>query len=175
MHQGCLGEPLHGQVHLDLLHGGAGRAQRLREARVLASTSGSTGKSPRTPPRDPQTVHLAEVAGDPLRRQGHVVDGVLPLDHVVEQGRVGHGAGHGPVVAVGVEVEGGSAGTRPYGALNPTTPQKDDGIRMEPPMSEPLARYAVPAASAAPEPPEEPPGVKSGFHGLRVTPHSRCG
>ena len=40
-------------------------------------------------------------------------------------------------------------------------------------MSEPLASVAVPAASAAPDPPEEPPTAYSGFHGLRVTPHSR--
>ena len=38
-------------------------------------------------------------------------------------------------------------------------------------MSDPEARYAVPEASAAPEPPEEPPGPKSGFHGFRVMPH----
>ena len=40
-------------------------------------------------------------------------------------------------------------------------------------MSEPLASVAVPAASAAPDPPEEPPTANSGFHGLRVTPQSR--
>ena len=40
-------------------------------------------------------------------------------------------------------------------------------------MSEPVARVAMPAASAAPEPPDEPPGLKSRFQGLRVTPHSR--
>ena len=40
-------------------------------------------------------------------------------------------------------------------------------------MSEPVARVVVPAASAAAEPPEDPPGVYAGFHGLRVTPHSR--
>ena len=40
-------------------------------------------------------------------------------------------------------------------------------------MSDPLASVAVPAASAAPEPPEDPPTAKSGFHGLRVTPQIR--
>src|SRR5215472_8850892 len=39
-------------------------------------------------------------------------------------------------------------------------------------MSEPVASVAVPAASAAPEPPLDPPGEYSVFHGLRVTPHS---
>jgi hypothetical protein len=46
-------------------------------------------------------------------------------------------------------------------------------MRIEPPMSEPPASVAVPAASAAPEPPEEPPTPISGFHGLRVTPCRR--
>ena len=39
-------------------------------------------------------------------------------------------------------------------------------------MSDPVARLAMPAARAAPEPPDEPPGLYSRFHGLRVTPHS---
>ena len=70
-------------------------------------------------------------------------------------------------------MKGGIWGTRPYGGLKPTTPQNDAGMRIEPPMSEPVARVAMPAARAAPEPPEEPPGLKAGFQGLRVTPHSR--
>ena len=36
-----------------------------------------------------------------------------------------------------------------------------------------MATDEVPAASDAPAPPEEPPQVKSGFQGLRVTPQSR--
>lgn len=46
-------------------------------------------------------------------------------------------------------------------------------MRIEPPMSDPVASAAVPEARAALEPPEEPPGVKSRFQGLRVTPQSR--
>ena len=38
-------------------------------------------------------------------------------------------------------------------------------------MSEAVASGASPAASAAPDPPEEPPGEYCGFQGLRVTPH----
>ena len=37
-------------------------------------------------------------------------------------------------------------------------------------MSLPVASGARPAASAAPEPPLEPPGVSARFQGLRVTP-----
>src|SRR4029077_10210681 len=65
------------------------------------------------------------------------------------------------------------SGTRPYGGLNPTTPQNDAGILIEPPMSEPVASVAVPAASAAADPPLEPPGEYLVCHGLRVTPQSR--
>ena len=41
-------------------------------------------------------------------------------------------------------------------------------MRTEPPPSLPTARGPTPAATAAPEPALEPPGVRSGFHGLRV-------
>ncbi len=34
------------------------------------------------------------------------------------------------------------AGTRAHGGLKPTTPLSDDGMRMEPPMSEPVASGA---------------------------------
>ena len=47
------------------------------------------------------------------------------------------------------------------------------GMRIEPPPSPPLAMGSRPPATAAAEPPEEPPGVRSGSHGLRVVPCSR--
>ena len=43
-------------------------------------------------------------------------------------------------------------------------------MRIEPPPSLPIAKGAMPDASAAEAPPEEPPGVFSRFHGLRVAP-----
>src|SRR5690349_17643070 len=45
-------------------------------------------------------------------------------------------------------------------------------MRIEPPISEPMASVVAPAASAEPDPPEDPPGVNFGFHGLRVTPQA---
>ena len=45
-------------------------------------------------------------------------------------------------------------------------------MRIDPPMSEPVAIEDVPLASEAAVPPDDPPGVNFGFHGLRVTPHS---
>jgi hypothetical protein len=46
----------------------------------------------------------------------------------------------------------------------------DAGIRIDPPMSEPLASVDVPDARDAPDPPDEPPTPYSRFQGLRVTP-----
>ena len=50
----------------------------------------------------------------------------------------------------------------------PTMPQQVAGLRTEPPVSVPSAAGAMPAASAAPEPLDEPPGCRSRFHGLRA-------
>src|SRR3990172_4452159 len=41
---------------------------------------------------------------------------------------------------------------------------------MEPPVSLPSASGTMPAATAAAEPPDEPPGERDGSHGLRVGP-----
>src|SRR6516162_2137647 len=43
-------------------------------------------------------------------------------------------------------------------------------MRIEPPPSLPVQMGIIPAATAAAEPPDEPPGVRSAFHGLRVVP-----
>ena len=43
-------------------------------------------------------------------------------------------------------------------------------MRIEPPPSEPRAAPTIPAATAAPLPPLDPPGVRSSDHGLRVAP-----
>ena len=62
----------------------------------------------------------------------------------------------------------GPLATRPGLGRRPTTPQKLAGVRSEPPRSEPVASQAWPAASAAAEPPEEPPEVRSVRQGVRV-------
>src|SRR4051812_39110795 len=67
----------------------------------------------------------------------------------------------------------GSLGTRPNVGLWPTTPQKAAGIRIEPPPSVPTARWVSPAATDAPAPPLEPPGVRPESRGLRVRPYTR--
>ena len=68
---------------------------------------------------------------------------------------------------------GGSAppdGTRPRDGFIPLRPQHEDGIRIEPPPSDPVASGTMPDAMAAALPPEDPPGLWSRFQGLRVGP-----
>src|SRR6186997_834040 len=68
--------------------------------------------------------------------------------------------------------DGGNAGTRPKLGLSPKLPQNAAGMRTEPAPSLPTLSGARPDATAAAVPPEEPPEVRSGFHGLRVIPVS---
>jgi len=49
-------------------------------------------------------------------------------------------------------------------------PVKAAGCRMDPPVSVPIANGAIPAATAAAEPPEDPPGTRWRSQGLRVGP-----
>ncbi len=60
--------------------------------------------------------------------------------------------------------------TRPRVGFIPANPQHAAGIRIEPPPSDPVAHGTIPAATAAAEPPDEPPGVRLRSQGLRVIP-----
>ena len=62
--------------------------------------------------------------------------------------------------------------TRPYVGLRPTTPQNEAGCRIDPPVSVPSVAGQIPAATAAAEPPLEPPGTYSGFHGFLTGPNA---
>src|SRR5271165_2455382 len=62
---------------------------------------------------------------------------------------------------------------RPKVGFRPVTPQKDAGMRIDPPVSVPVAKGRMPAATAAPEPPLDPPGMRSVSHGFRTAP--KCG
>ena len=66
----------------------------------------------------------------------------------------------------------GAGETRPREGLIPNSPQHEAGMRIDPPPSEPCASGRTPAATAAAAPPDEPPGVRSVFHGLRHAPLS---
>src|SRR2546421_514288 len=51
-------------------------------------------------------------------------------------------------------------------------PQCAAGCRMEPPGSDPRAIGTIPDATETADPPLEPPGMRSCFHGLRVGPNA---
>ena len=53
-----------------------------------------------------------------------------------------------------------SIGMRPSPGFSPTTPLHAAGMRTEPPMSLPSASGTQPDATAAPLPPDDPPGVR---------------
>ncbi len=61
--------------------------------------------------------------------------------------------------------------TRPNVGFRPTIPQHEAGQRIEPPVSVPGASGRMPAASAAAEPPLEPPGTRLVSCGLRQVPN----
>ncbi len=54
--------------------------------------------------------------------------------------------------------------------FSPTRPQLEAGMRIEPPPSLAWAIGTMPAATAAAEPPLEPPAERSVSQGLRVGP-----
>src|SRR5918997_4837980 len=56
----------------------------------------------------------------------------------------------------------------PNAGLKPVTPQAAAGMRILPPVSEPMAPRQVPLATATADPPELPPGIRLGSHGLRA-------
>ena len=64
----------------------------------------------------------------------------------------------------------GPRGVRPRVGLSPKTPQQEAGMRMEPPPSLPWAMGTRRAATAAPDPPLDPPGVRERSHGFRDGP-----
>src|SRR5690606_4599429 len=64
------------------------------------------------------------------------------------------------------------AGSRPVVGLYPATPHQAAGMRVDPAPSLPVASGTMPAATAAAEPAEEPPGLSPVRHGLAVRPRA---
>ncbi len=56
--------------------------------------------------------------------------------------------------------------------MSPTIPQSAAGWRIEPPVSVPIAHGTRPAATAAAEPPDEPPGTRVRSHGFSTGPNA---
>src|SRR5436305_5676545 len=61
---------------------------------------------------------------------------------------------------------------RPKLGFRPTRPVKAAGMRVEPPPSLAVPNGTSPPATAAAEPPLDPPGVRVRSHGFRVVPHA---
>ena len=61
--------------------------------------------------------------------------------------------------------------TAPNVGRRPEMPQSDAGSRTDPPVSVPIAATQRSAATAAPEPPLDPPGIRSGAAGLTTAPN----
>ena len=64
----------------------------------------------------------------------------------------------------------GPSDVRARDGFRPTSPHIDAGTRIDPPMSLPWATATMPAATAAAEPPDDPPVERSSAQGLRVGP-----
>ena len=58
--------------------------------------------------------------------------------------------------------------TSPYVGFIPTMPVSDAGCLIDPPVSEPSANTVSSAATAAADPPDDPPGTQFKFHGFLV-------
>ena len=71
--------------------------------------------------------------------------------------------------APGIDVQ---LGTTPCDGFSEAMPQHVAGFRSEPPMSLPRPIGDMPAANADASPPDDPPAVRPGCHGLRVRPNS---
>ncbi len=56
----------------------------------------------------------------------------------------------------------------------PTTPHSAAGWRIEPPVSVPIPRGTWQAATAAADPPLDPPGTRPRSHGFAVGPNAEC-
>ena len=67
----------------------------------------------------------------------------------------------------------GPVGVRPRVGLSPNTPQQEAGMRIDPPPSLACAMGTKPAATAAAEPPDDPPVVRPLSQGLRAGPKRR--
>ena len=119
-----------------------------------------------TPIRAPRSaspvepVHLRLVGGD---RAGRGIARVRALDHVHRDRRVDDVAGHraGGVLLGGDRARRPARLTSPSVGLRPTTPFAPDGQTIEPSVSVPIATWASAAATAAPEPLDDPHGLRS--------------
>ena len=131
-------------------------------------TSGSTMADPRSieiTARLPARSKVSRPASQPSTRgRLRVSRGSKPL-HTSNQRAVSRTERdtHPTTTVRGGWSAAGPLGMRPKVDLSPNRPVKPAGMRMEPPPSPPLAMGRRPPATAAADPPEDPPGVRSGI------------
>ncbi len=79
----------------------------------------------------------------------------------------------GPTTEIGVQPNSlRELGTTPGDGRKPTTPHLAAGMRSEPPVSDPVHTGSMSQASAAADPPDEPPAFRRGSNGLPVAPQT---
>ncbi len=71
-----------------------------------------------------------------------------------------------------MSLRSGPVEVRPRVGFRPTSPQHDAGMRIEPPPSFACASGTMPLATAAADPPDEPPVVRPCCQGLCVGPYA---
>ena len=118
-------------------------------ASTRSRTSGSACSVQATPTRAPRAIERPRLESGHERREHRLaaVDVARQRPGVVEARREREAAVHRDEADVG---------------LKPTTPQQAAGMRIEPPESVPSAASASPRATAAAEPPLDPPAMRPG-------------
>ena len=106
------------------------------------------------------------------RRRRVRVAGRGPSTCVEDGGGVAHRAGHGQLAdeAAATSPSSGARETRPRLGFSPTRPHSLAGMRIDPPPSLAWPIGTIPAATAAADPPLDPPVERVVSQGLRVGP-----
>ena len=121
-------------------------------ARVFAATSSSTSHEPRSTDsaiRRPSTPSRRSGISS-LGRSDAMSAGCGPATTFSKSAQSAIVRASTPSWQYRSRLYGAPVGTRPCGALNPTTPLIDAGILIDPPMSEPLASIDVPRGERRP-------------------------
>ncbi len=146
-------------------------------ARVRSTASRTTGSGCRAAEagadgRDPQPPAAGSGHRPHLRVPG-VLDRAARSVRAGRRCRAPFGSRSGPRRARRARSSAGTVGTQRWcDGLKPNRPVMAAGIRIEPPASLAWASGTMPAATAAAEPPEDPPAERPGRHGLCVAPRS---
>ncbi len=99
------------------------------------------------------------------------IEGIRPLQRVEGEREIARRAGERPeMIEARREGKLRAREIRPKVGFRPKVPQKDEGTRIDPLVSDPIASATMPAATAAPEPEDDPPAMRERSCGLRQSP-----